>query len=186
MATVTLQQREALPASYPDLGSPSPLSPAAQALDPAEVWQRLEAYIAHRFTEREVVWVVEGPGEWHPPLRPAAITSTEVWSGADAWEEVGLPPAPLGGYFLPGTGPYRFVAEVGGGSPAPEVPAALLGAFRRLAEYMAAPARTAGTTRESTSVGSLTVQRSYSASWQAEALLNSGAADLLRQYRRAT
>ena len=46
----------------------SALSTAAAALDADMIWQRIEAYIAHRWTERDVTWIVEGPGEWHPPL----------------------------------------------------------------------------------------------------------------------
>jgi len=179
--STTIKQTEAAPASYPAIpSSPAILSAAAAALDPAMIWQRIESYVAHRWTEREVTWIVEGPGEWNPPLTPATITTIEIWSRAGEWEAVEVPAAPLG-YWLPGSGPYRFTADVGGG----DLPANVLEAFRRLAEYMAARAGKQGAYRESVQAGSVSVQTSRSASWMAEALQNSGAADLLRQYRRA-
>ena len=64
MAT-TIKQTEAVPEAYPDV--PDDSSTAAAALDADMMWQRIEAYIAHRWTERDVTWVVEGPGDWHPP-----------------------------------------------------------------------------------------------------------------------
>lgn len=177
MAT-TLQQTETLPAEYPD--TPSGLSPAAAALDPEMIWQRIESYIAHRWTERDLVWTVEGPGDWQPPLTPATIATTEVWQG-DAWQTVTLSPSALGGYALPACGPYRFVGTVGDG----DVPAVVNEAFKRLAEYMAAKRGKPGTTSERVTTGSVTVEQSRSASWVAQAMQNSGAADLLRRYRRA-
>lgn len=177
MAT-TIKQQEAIPASYP--ATPSGLSTAAAALDPEMIWQRIEAYTAWRYTSRAIEWVVEGCGEWQPPLAPATIATVEVWR-ADAWEAVTLSPSALGGYVLPGDGPYRFTGTVGGG----DVPAAVDEAFRRLAEYMAASKRGApGTTRERVTAGSITVDKSRSASWAAQAMANSGAGDLLRNYRR--
>ncbi|MCT8989013.1 hypothetical protein NYR54_01715 [Chelativorans sp. SCAU2101] len=182
MAT-TIRQTESAPAAYPE--APDGLSEAAQALDPDMIWQRLESYIACRWTERAVIWVVEGCGEWHPPLAPATITKAEIWRDG-VWVEVepALSPSPYGGYVLPGDGPYRFTATVGGGSPAPEVPAAAEEAFRRLAEYMAADKGTAGASSESTSVGPISISSRRSPSWIAQAMQNSGAGDLLRPYRR--
>ncbi|MDX1240571.1 hypothetical protein GOL95_11025 [Sinorhizobium medicae] len=176
MAT-TIKQQEAIPASYP--ATPSGLSTAAAALDPEMIWQRIEAYTAWRYTSRAVTWIVEGCGDWSPPLAPATIATVEVWR-ADAWESVALSPSPLGGYSLPG-GTYRFVGTVGNG----DVPAAVDEAFRRLAEYMAAAKKgSPGATRERVTAGSITVDKSRSASWAAQAMSNSGAGDLLRSYRR--
>jgi hypothetical protein len=182
MMTTTLRQSEAVPASYPD--APAGLSTAAAALDPKFIWHRIESYIAYRWTERAVTWTVEGMGWWVPPLTPATITTTEVWRGG-VWEDAELSPAPLGGYCLPGCGPYRFTATVGGGSPAPEVPAAVSEAFRRLAEYMAAETGNPGASSEAITIGEISTNIRRSASWMASALQNSGAADLLRPYRRA-
>jgi hypothetical protein len=182
MTATTIKQTEEIPASYP--ATPSGLSAAAAALDADMIWQRIEAYIAHRFTEREVTWIVEGPGDWQPPLSPAAIDTVEVWQ-ADAWEAVTLSPSALGGYVLPGCGPYRFTGTLAGGSPGPAVPAVVERAFVLLAEYMAAKKGQAGATSERVTAGSVTVEKSRSASWAAEAMQNSGAGDLLRNYRRA-
>lgn len=177
MAT-TIRQSEALPAAYP--AAPSGLSAAAKAIDPALIWQRIESYIAYRFTPRAVMWIATGHGEWHPPLSPATIATSELWDGA-AWETATLDPSPLDGFLLPGYGPFRFTASVGGG----EVPAAVLEAFRRLAEYMAAPRGTAGASTERITVpGVLTTETVRSQSWLALALQNSGAADVLRPYRK--
>ncbi len=177
---VTLKQTEAGPASYPR--SPAGLSDAAAALEPALIWQRLESYVAHRWTARAATWIVEGPGEWVPPLTPATIETAELWTG-EAWEAVTLSPSALGGYVLPGCGPYRFAGTVGSGT----VPAQVNEAFKRLAEYFAAtPSVAPGSTSERESVdgvGETAIERSPS--WMAKALQNSGAGDLLRSYRRA-
>jgi hypothetical protein len=173
----TIRQDEDMPASYP--AAPDTLSTAAAALDLPMVWQRLEAYVAHRWTERAVTWIVEGCGEWRPPLTPATITTVEIWR-SEAWEAVTLSPSPSGGYVLPG-GTYRFVGTAGGGT----VPEAVNEAFRRLAEYMATKAGKPGVRSERISAGSVSVSQTRSASWTAEAIQNSGAGDLLRTYRRA-
>jgi len=173
--TTTIDQSEEIPASYP-------------VLDPVvsdSVWQRIEAYIAHRFTARVVTWVVEGPGEWLPPLAPATVSKVEIWTGA-AWEDVtaNASPSPLGGYWLHGCGPYRFTATVGGGSPAPEVPAIVAEAAQRLSVHFAAKPGKPGATAESITAGSISISHRRSESWMAAAMQNSGAADLLRSYRR--
>jgi hypothetical protein len=178
MAT-TIKQTEATPETYPDLGSPSPLSAAAAALSADMVWQRIEAYIAWRWTERSVVWVVEGPGEWHPPLAPATISTIEVWSRAGEWETATLDASPLGGYYLPHTGPFRFTATVGSG----DVPANVIEAFRRLAEYMASKPGKAGARQESIAAGSINISSTRDPAWLAKAMQNSGAGDLLRGLR---
>lgn len=181
MMATTIKQDEAAPDSYPVVAVD--LSAAAWALDEEIVWERIESWVAWRWTARGVTWIAEGPGEWAPPLAPATIATTEVWTTAGAWEAAELTAAPLGGYVLPGAGPYRFSATVGGGEP--PLPFAVEEAVRRLAEYMAADAGTPGATREQTSAGPITLGHSRSASWLAEAMQNSGAGDLLRPYRRA-
>jgi hypothetical protein len=177
MAT-TIKQTESEPAEYPD--APEGLSAAAAALAPAVVWERIESYVAHRWAERDVEWVVEGPGEWHPPLTPATIATVEVWSGAGAWEDCTPNASPLGGYWLPASGPFRFTGTVG---PA-DVPATINEAYKRLAEYMAAKPGKPGARSESITAGSISIAHSRSDSWMASAMANSGAGDLLRPYRR--
>lgn len=177
MTATTIKQDEAIPASYP--ATPSGLSAAAAAILPAIIWQRIEAYTARRYAARAVTWVVEGAGDWAPPLAPATVSATEVWTG-QAWEAVTLNPSPLGGYVLPGCGPYRFTASVGGGT----APAAVNEAYRRLAEYFASVSQlaNAGVRQENVDgVGSI----EYDLAGVARAMERSGAGDLLRSYRRA-
>lgn len=107
MAT-TLKQTEAAPVAYP--AQPDGLSAGAAAIDLAMIWQRIEAYTAWRFTARNVVWLVEGPGEWEPPLAPATISGVEIWAD-NAWAAA-APAASAMGYELACAGPYRFTGSV--------------------------------------------------------------------------
>lgn len=153
------------------------------ATDQDAIWQRIEAYIAHRFASRSVEWIVEGPGEWCAPLAPTTIATVEIWNGA-AWEIISAPDSPLGGYWLSGDGPYRFTATVGGG----DVPIAVGEAYNRLAAYMDGMAENTPGARSYSidipDVESKSIERD--ASWIARAMQYSGAADLLRPYRRAS
>lgn len=171
----TLKQDEAVP-TYP--AAPSGLSAAATAIDASVIWSRIEAYTATRWTSRAVAWTVEGPGEWVPILTPATIATTEKWTGA-AWETNAPDASPLGGYQL-ACATYRFTGTVGSGP----VPEAANEAYRRLAEYLAEDAGQPGATSEAHSVGPINVSVSRAANWAARAMINSGAADLLRPYRR--
>lgn len=174
-----LKRDEAIPAAYP--AAPAGLSPAAAALDAAALWQRIEGYIAHRWTPREVVWTGTGPGEFEPDLAPATITAQEVWDGT-AWQPASLAASPLDGAVLDGEGPYRFTATVGGGA----VPAGVTEAFRRLAEYLADTSDRSGVSSYTVGMGGA-VDESYQRNpdWVAKAMQLSGAGDLLRSYRRA-
>lgn len=171
-------QNEALPEAWPD---PPALSAEAAALDAGAIWQRIESYIAHRFTPRQVVWLVEGPGTFDPPLVPCTLGTTEVWDGS-SWAECTLAPSPRGGLILPGCGSYRFTASVG----AAPAPAAVLEAFRRLAEFLGEDFNTVLAVREEVNLGGVIKQAvERPVTWMARALQLSGAADLLRPYRRA-
>ena len=183
MKSETITEAEADPATYPD--APEGLSAAAAALDADMLWSRIEAYIAHRYSSRQVTWLVEGKGHWGFPLKPATLTSAEKWTGEE-WETVTLAVSPYG-YCLDDEGPYRIVASVGGGS----VPAPVQEAYRRLAEYLA-PGQPdnmlfgrPGVSSHSGTVGDLTETYDRSPAWIAKAMQYSGAADLLRNYRRA-
>jgi len=175
---VTLKEAEATPASYPP--APMALSEAAYALDAAALWQRIEAWCAVRWTARPVVWTIEGGGAWEAPLQPASLTLAEIWDGA-AWVQCTPAASPWGGYALPGEGPYRITADVGGGP----VPAAVSEAFRRLAEYLADATDRAGVSSYSVNMGGA-IEESYqrNPAWVARAMDLSGAADLLRPYKR--
>ena len=170
---VTIRQNESAPDSYPTT------SPAIALNDVA--WQRVEAWIAHRFASRTVTWIVEGPGEWSPPLTPAAITTVEVWCSADIWETATLTASPLGGYYLRASGPYRFTATVGDDDA--DVPATVWEAVKRLSAYLTAKTGKAGARSENIQAGSITIGYARDPAWMAHAMANSGAADLLRAYR---
>ena len=172
----TLKQVEAVPI-YP--ATPTGLSAAAAAINASVIWARIEAYTSTRWTSRVVVWTVEGPGEWVPLLTPATIATIDKWTGT-AWETNAPDASPLGGYQL-ACETFRFTGTAGGGP----VPEAVNEAFRRLAEYMAVDQNSLGATSESYNVGPITVSTSRNAAWMARAMVNSGAADLLRPYRRA-
>lgn len=168
---ITVQQIEAVPQDYPVVIGPSgPRGFAAWA------WQRVESYTAQRYTARQVTWTIEGEGDWTPPLVPAVVTLAEKWEATE-WVEVNLPLGPYG-HFLPGEGPYRITATVGGG----DVPEAVSEAVRRLIAY----STEIGTNADGfTAVQDGEVSFERAATWAARALQNSGAADLLRPYRRA-
>lgn len=174
----TYRIEEDIPATYPETPE-GLLSDAAAALDTGLIWGRIEEFIAHRWTERQVIWTVRGPGEFVPDLGPAEITLSRVWSGT-TYIDASLDPSPLGGVVLTGEGPYRFTATVGGGT----VPAGVWEAFRRLAEYMAERPDRQGAGRISETIGPMSEDFDRSSKWVAQAIQLSGAADLLRSYRR--
>lgn len=177
-----LRMQEATPSAYPD--APSGLSAAAQALNGDMIWARLESYIAWRWSPREVIWTVQGPGCWAPTLHPVTISTVEKFVDA-AWQSTTLDAEWNGGYFLSGEVIYRFTGEAGGQSPA-VVPAEVEEAFKRLAEYFAEPTDRSGASRYEVSInGGISESYERSAKWVAQALQLSGAADLLRRYRRA-
>lgn len=171
------KQIESEPDSYPTTAT----YPGQSFNDVA--WQRIEPWIAYRYTTRDVTWIVEGPGEFVPPLKPAAITTVEIWNGT-GWEDCTPDASPSGGYWLSSSGPYRFTGTAGGGSPAPTVPAIVWEAVKRLAAYFNAKSGTPGATSESISAGSISIATRRGESWMAMAMQNSGAADLLRAYRK--
>ena len=170
-----LRQDEETPATYP--AGPSGLSTEAQGLHPAMVWERLEGFTAHRWAERTVTWVVEGPGWFVLPLKPAIIDSSEVWNGS-AWETTALIEAPIG-YSLEAS-TYRVIATVGGGP----IPEDVLEAYRRFAEYVVDTSDMGRVvTSSSEDVGGISLSVKRPVGWLAKAIHYSGAADLLRRYR---
>lgn len=174
---VTLKEVEAIPASYPTITG---LTLPAQVLEHPPIWERIEAYCRTRWTARQVVWTVEGGGAWEAPLQPATLNTVEVWESG-AWVECTPAASPWGGYDLPGDGPYRITGDVGGGP----VPWAVREAFRRLAEYLADAPDRSGVSSYSVNMGGA-IEESYqrNPAWVARAMDMSGAADLLRPYKR--
>lgn len=179
MAIDLIKQFEAVPAAYPS--APSGLSAPAAALDAGMIWARIEAYTAHRFTQREVVWTLLGDGgdQFHPPLAPVVSREAHVWQN-EAWEALTLLDGPLG-VCLPYDGTYRITAQVGAG----DVPAPVNEAFKRLAEYLADDPGTAGASSTSVAIGPIQETLDRNPAWIAKAMQYSGAGDLLRNYRRA-
>lgn len=180
-----IKQFEDVPSAYPD--APAGLSEGAAALDADMLWARIEAYTAHRFTVRDVVWTFSGNSgdQFHPRLTPVVSSEAHFWG--DAWEGVTLSNGPLG-LSLPFCGTYRVTAQVGAG----DVPAPVSEAFRRLAEYSADIGQDGmvvghpSHASHSTSIGdSIDESFTRAQTWAARAMQYSGAADLLRSYRRA-
>ena len=168
---MTAHQQEMLPDSYAAidvLGSD----------ELAIAWQRIERYIAFRYSPREVVWRVLSDGcDWHPPLAP--VVSLTVSTGGETPYEPAF--GSMGGYVLP-SGIVTVTAIVGAGP----VPAAVAEAIKRLAEYYASekPMPT-GARSYSASVGQLSESMIADPAHLGRAIQNSGAADLLRAYRKA-
>jgi hypothetical protein len=172
-----IKQIEAIPDDYPTV--PWGLSTEAAALDSDMIWARIEAYTAHRYTPREIVWTVEGAGDWTPPIIPVNTITAEVWESGQ-WSDTTLQAGPYG-FCLIGDGPYRITADVGGG----DVPAPVSGAFTRLAEYMADDPGRVGSSSFTDKIGPLDESVTRTPTWLARAMQYSGAGDLLRPYRRA-
>jgi hypothetical protein len=163
-----LSETEGEPASYPAL-------PGTFTVTTAVVWRRLENWIRHRWAERTVTWVVQGPGTWEPRLTPATVDTAERWDGS-AWQTVTLTPAPLGYELDDHT--YRITATVGSTDDPPD---AVLEAGKRLAEYLDQAGADPAKGHSSVTDGDYSFDRP--ASWAARAMHYSGAADLLRGYR---
>lgn len=163
-----IAQIEELPESYPAVEGVT-----GAALDTA--WQRIEHYIAWRFTPRTVTWRVCTDGcEWHAPLAPVVSLTVQVDDGDPYVPDT----CPLGGWALP-SGPVIVTATVGAGP----VPAAVSEAVSRYAKLIAtSKSMPVGATRFSSGTFNASVRREELN--PAMALVNSGAADLLRAYRR--
>jgi len=180
----TLQIIEGEPESRPRLPARPGLGPSD--FSAAAVWQRIEQWIAWRWGARACTFIVEGGGgSWRPPLVPFVTEAVEGWDG-EAWVPVTLPAFPLGGVRLGSAPFYRFSGTLGS-SDAP--PADVAEAYHRLADHFAA-IRThspmLGSSRhEQTFDGGGSVSIERAPTWTARAIINSGAADLLRPWRRA-
>jgi hypothetical protein len=170
--TEVLSEDEGAPASRPNMDEV--LGPETLDFEIA-AWERIETWTAYRFGERQVVWIVEGPGIWRPRLRPATVDSVEVWQDG-VWTATTANAAPLGLELQAQT--YRVTATVGDtGDP----PQGFLEAFRRLVEYMAEVEKDPAAGHSSVTDGDFSYSRP--AGWAARAMHYSGAGDLLRGYR---
>jgi len=188
MEILIVRFEEAEPATFPTLTvyDAEGLANEDPIVIDRPVWLRLESYIARRWTPRQCVWTVQGPGTFEPHLAPVSNLTSDVWdSETFVWDAVTLGQTPLG-YCLPDSRTYRITGTVG--DTADAVPQSVTEAYLRLKLY-ADEARA-----ESIPVGvgsySLKLGDGYSEditrnpSHLARALQNSGAGDLLRSYRR--
>ncbi len=167
---ITLKQDEAIPSAYP-------------TAEQDAIWQRIEHYTACRWTPRQVVWTVEGAGDWKPLLSPVEVTLVEEWQG-DAWQAVDAPVGPYGLRFGHDS-TWRVTATVGANTSAP---VAVLEAVERLAGYSAEIGKADESHGQLVSNsmnlgGELQLTHRYERNWTGRALQLSGAADLLRPYR---
>lgn len=176
-----LKINEAVPESYPAVDG---LTPQAAALDPAIIWQRIEAYIAWRWTPRSVIWTVEGGGDFQPPLSPVSIDATYRWSG-NTWVRFEAEFGPLGFMLPEELCKIEATAGFAEDGQTLQPPAVVLEAFRRLAEYSADDPGKAGASSEAQKIDVIEEEFQRSPTWLARAMQNSGAGDLLRPYRRA-
>ena len=178
----TLKQTEGLPGSRP---TPHRLatsdSAPADALRRVEhTWQRIEHFIAYRWGQRDVEWIVEGGGDWQPPLAPATISEVSEWTG-EVWNAIDPKPSPLGGLCFD-VGTFRVLATVGSDR---EPPAAIAEAIVRITAFAAAHLENAGFESRAMEVGEEREQYELRGDAMARAFQLSGAADLLRPWRRS-
>jgi len=174
---VMISELEGVPASYP--ATDAVTAPNGTEANAAAIWQRIESWIAYRWRSRSVVYVVEGPGEWSPRLTPFTASTVEIWQG-DAWEATTPRPAPLGGYVFDGDGPYRVTGTAGDASTPP---ADVLEAYRRLARFTV-DHEDSGLSPATMNVKDGDYDVGVVPGFAAKSLQLSGAADLLRRYRR--
>lgn len=162
--------------------APSGISTAAAAIAPAVIWRRLEAWIAWRWGPRPCSFIVEGGcGDWRAPLTPFAVTTMQAWDG-NTWAAASLQPEPLGGVALGGATHYRLAGTLGADE---EPPADVLEAYRRLAEYATDKDAHPSLSARTVELGEMRESFERAPTWLARAIGYSGAADLLRPYRRA-
>ena len=152
--------------------------PAAPAGAPAGianevVWDRLEAFCNFRWSETVMEFVVNPPCEieWQPPYVPFVIDTVAGEAAS---------PDDFGAVTLSEKSKVR--ATIGGVTPSETVNAAYL----RLAEYMAAEDDApGGVSRYSIDVGDIAESWSCKPDHMGKAIHNSGAADLLRKFKKA-
>ena len=157
--------------TYPE--PPDGLSDDAAAIEPAVIWDRLEAFCNYRWSETVMEFVVapDHPVMWTQPYLPSVV---DLVNGEPA------EPDEFGAVRINGRSKVR--ATIGGAAPSETV----LAAYRRLAEYFAVrDEMPAGAQRYAVSIGDISETISKRPDHMARAMHNSGAADLLRKFRKA-
>lgn len=161
--------------TYPT--TPVGMTARAAEIPPAVIWGRIYEYIAYRWGKTTISWRVQGCGEFVPRVTPCVVDDIFYWTST-GWNMVTLPDGPMG-IDMPADNIWKIDATAGGDVLA--VPAKVARAYILLAEYMASaksiPAGVASVTS-----GALGIRFQRDAA--ARALQNSGAADLLRSYRK--
>ncbi|MBB5220587.1 hypothetical protein HNP73_000508 [Amaricoccus macauensis] len=176
----TLRTDEGRPTLWPVIPG---LSARAAAIEPEVIWRRIESWIAWRWGVRSCSFIIEGGcGAWRAPLHPFTVSTVEAWGG-EAWGAATLAADPLGGRSLGDRSHYRITGTLGFTE---DPPADVLQACRRLAEYSSEKHGIDGASSRTVELGGQ-LRESYERApvWLARALTYSGAADLLRPYRRA-
>jgi hypothetical protein len=158
--------------TYPP--APDGLSDDAAAIDAAVIWDRLEAFTNFRWSETVVEIVVNPDHEiqWKPPYAPFVV---DLVNGEPA------NPDQFGAVTIRNRAIVR--ATIGGAVPSETVKTA----YRRLSEYFAVRGRVpAGAQRYSVNIGGdISESISQRSDHMARAMHNSGAADLLRKFKKA-
>lgn len=182
-----LKFEEAEPATFPTLSDKGAGGDTDSIQVDPFLWLRIEDYISYRWTSRQCVWTVAGPGDWFPHLTPISGVTVDAWDDVTlTWSSVIPDATPLDGLYLNQHKTYRITGTVGADAGA--VPQLVVEAYQRLERYcaeqfaMQAPAGSAAF--------AVTVSEGFrdevtrSPAWLAKAMQYSGAADLLRKYRR--
>tara|TARA_B100001540_G_scaffold105745_1_gene95316 strand:- start:2949 stop:3512 length:564 start_codon:yes stop_codon:yes gene_type:complete len=178
---------EAEPATWPTLTEIYDDASTENTPVMPHVWQRIEDHIAYRWTARSCVWTVQGPGDWRPHLSPVSAVTVEVWDETTGtWSAVIADPIPADGFYLPREKTYRINATAGDNAGA--VPQPVVEAYNRLSDYLVEETVTAipvGSSAHALKLGDgIDESITRSPNYVAKALQYSGAADLLRKYRR--
>lgn len=171
-----LEWQEDAPENF-DHGLPESLSEKAMQIAPFAIWSRIEGWTGYRWAIRNFEALVEGPGDWHPPVGPYDIQSQEYF--LDGWQSLPLVAAPIG--IELGHAKWRIKGTVGSNMMAT---LDVLEAYRRLAEYLAEIGNDFDKTSVTYDVGSLKYSYRRDRNALSNALGNCAAADLLRPYRR--
>ena len=181
----TIQTIEGVPEARPTIVLPFSYLELSAAGREA-VWKRIEAWVAYRWGARSCIFIVQSGTRraWRPPLHPFTVETVEAWVG-DAWEAVSLAPDFAGGVVLEYADAYRFTGILGTDDTPP---ADVVEAYRRLAEHFVAirvHSPMLGSSKHEQHDGGRSIAIERAPTWTAKAMQNSGAADLLRNYRRA-
>ncbi|MDQ2067081.1 hypothetical protein Q9295_11895 [Xinfangfangia sp. CPCC 101601] len=139
---------------------------------PEVIWSILENYVATRWSTAEVEFVVHSPcrNGWRPPYYPWVVQSVDGDPAeVNEFGEVTLEP-----------GRHKVVCQIGG----QVVTAGVQEAYRRLSAYYSDPDNQKGYSRYSVNLGG-EISESWSRGRNTSAVGNSGAAELLRKYRKA-